>query len=111
MTAHAISAAPELPTLQEQGLNGVVIDACTGIVAPAATPREILVRLASTLGEIMRAPDLRQRIAEFGFEPLADTPAQFAASVQADIERFSTVARQLGIGAARQMSDDRSAKR
>lgn len=106
-----IVAEPELPTLQEQGLNGVVIDAWTGIVAPAAIPREIHVRLASALSETVRAPDVRQRLMDAGFDPLEDTPAQFAASVQADIERFSALARRLGIGAASQVSGGRNAAR
>lgn len=101
-----LAVAPDLPTLEEQGLHGVVIDVWVGIVAPAAIPRETLVKLTSALGEVMRMPDVRQRLMDVGFEPLEDTPAQFTASVQTDIQRFSAIAERLRIGAKRQTSGD-----
>ena len=92
-------------------MHGVAIDAWLGVVGPAAMPRETIVKLTSALGEVMGAPEVRQRLAEVGFEPLDDTPAQFAASVQADFQRFSDLAGRLGIGALREAAGDRNAAR
>jgi tripartite-type tricarboxylate transporter receptor subunit TctC len=94
------AAAPELLTLREQGLQDVVLDAWTGVVAPAGLPGETLANLANALSEVVRMPDLRQRLLDAGFEAIEDTPAQFAASVKADIRRFAAVAARLGIGPA-----------
>jgi tripartite-type tricarboxylate transporter receptor subunit TctC len=94
------AAAPDLPTLREQGLHDVVLDAWIGIVAPAAVSSEVLANLTSALAETIRMPDVRQRLLDGGFEPIDDTPAQFAASVKADILRFAAVAARLGIGPA-----------
>lgn len=94
------AAAPGLPTLQEQGLPDVVLEAWTGLVAPIAIPGEALASLNAALSEVMRMPDLRQRLLDSGFEAIEDTPAQFVASVRADIRRFSAVAARLGIAPA-----------
>jgi tripartite-type tricarboxylate transporter receptor subunit TctC len=95
------AAAPELPTLHEQGLPDVVIDAWSGVVAPAGVSGETLAQVGSALSDVMRMPDVRKRLRDGGFEPLEDTPAQFAASVRADLHRFAAVAARLGIGPAR----------
>ena len=94
------AAAPELPTLREQGLPDVVIDAWTGLVAPAGVSGETLAHIGNALSEVMRTADVRERLRDGGFEPLEDTPVQFAASVRADFRRFAAVAARLGIGPA-----------
>lgn len=94
------AAAPELPTLHEQGFTDVVIDSWTALVAPAGVSGETLAQIEAALSDVMRMSDVRKRLRDSGFEPLEDTPAQFAASVQADIRRFSAAAARLGIGAA-----------
>ena len=99
-TSGRFAAAPDLPTLQEQGLHDVVIDASIGIVAPAAIPDDVLGNLTSALAETIRSADVRQRLRDSGFEPIDDTPAQFVASVKADIRRFAALAARLGIGPA-----------
>ena len=91
-------AAPELPTLQEAGF-GVVMDASVGIAAPAGLPPETLSRLANALAEVVRSPDIRERLTSAGFEPLEDTSEQFAAAVRAEIDRITPIATRLGIAA------------
>jgi tripartite-type tricarboxylate transporter receptor subunit TctC len=94
-----LTTAPDVPTLREQGLLDVVLDAWTGIVAPAATPSDVLAQLANALAETIRTPEVRKRLVDIGLEPIDDTPAEFAAAVRGDIRRFSELAERLGIGA------------
>ncbi len=91
------SAAPDLPTFNEQGWPDVVYDTWTGIVAPSSLPAETLGRLASALRETLRTPDVYQNLLAGGFEPVDDTPAEFAAAVKSDMRRFAVVAARLGI--------------
>jgi tripartite-type tricarboxylate transporter receptor subunit TctC len=85
-------AAPELPTLQEQGLDGVSIDSSIGLVAPSGTPSEIVTKIADDLESILRQPEVRRQLMELGFDPIDDTPAQFTRTLRDDIRRFSAVA-------------------
>jgi tripartite-type tricarboxylate transporter receptor subunit TctC len=91
------SAAPDLPTVAEQGLPGFAIDAWYGLVAPAGTPPEVIAKLSSALSETLRAPGVRQRFEEMGYEPILDTPAQFGALIRADMDKYATVVKRAGI--------------
>ncbi len=94
-------AAPDLPTILEQGLPGVAIDSFIGIVGPDGMPAETVARPASALNQVLRTPDVRQRLLALGFDPVDDTPAMFAAVLRDDIAKFSVIARRMGIGSER----------
>jgi tripartite-type tricarboxylate transporter receptor subunit TctC len=96
-----LSAAPDLPTIREQGLDGVAVDNHVGITGPAGIPAETLAKLTSALNQVLRMPDVRQRLLELGFEPVEDTPALYAAAMREDIERFSIIARRMGADASK----------
>lgn len=98
--SHRLAVAPELPTMREQGLDKASIESSIGVAAPAGTPPETIARLARDLGRILRMPDVHRKLAELGFDPVDDTPAQYSASLRQDVDRFAVLARRLGIGAA-----------
>ena len=91
------AAAPELPTVIEAGVPGYVVVSWFGVLVPAATPREIVMRLNAALGQAMRAPDIRERLAGEGAEPAVGTPEQFAAFIRADIAQWTKVIKDAGI--------------
>src|SRR5262249_4533123 len=93
------AAAPELPTLREEGFPSVVLDATVGVAAPAGLPPETLARISKALALVVSAPDVREQLTRAGFEPHGDTPAPFAPTVRAEIDRFSAIATRLGIAA------------
>lgn len=91
-------AAPDLPTIREQGLPGVAVDSFIGIVAPAGMPSDTVARLTSALNQVVRMPDVQQRLLALGYDPVDDTPALFAAALREEIANFSVIARRMGMG-------------
>jgi len=93
-----ISVASDLPTIREQGLDGVAVDSYIGIAAPAGIPAETLARLSSGLNRVLRLPEVRQRLLDLGFDPIEDTPGLYAAALRADYEKYSIIVRRMGLG-------------
>ena len=87
---------PELPTLAESGLPGFDVNPWFGLVAPAATPAAIVNQLNRDINELLATPDLRARFAGQGAVPLATSPAEFAALLKQDIEKWARVVKESG---------------
>jgi tripartite-type tricarboxylate transporter receptor subunit TctC len=93
------AAAPELPTVIEAGVPDYVVTSWFGVLAPAAIPRELVMRLNADLARTMGAPDVRDRLAGEGAEPTVGTPEQFAAFIKNEIAQWTRVIRNAGIAA------------
>jgi len=91
------AAAPELPTVIEAGVPGYVVTSWFGVLVPAATPRELIMKLNAELARTMSAPDVRDRLAADGAEPTTGTPEQFGAFLRAEITRWTKVVKDAGI--------------
>jgi tripartite-type tricarboxylate transporter receptor subunit TctC len=91
------SAAPDLPTLAEQGLSGFAIEPWYGVVAPAGTPARVIAKLAEGLHETLRTPEVRQRLQQLGYDPILDTPAQFGALIRSETKKYAAVIKRSGI--------------
>ena len=89
--------APQLPTIAESGLEGYEISAWQGILAPAGTPKEIVGRMSSEIGRILRQPDVVERLTAEGAEPVASTPEAFGEYLRAELARWSRIGREAGI--------------
>jgi tripartite-type tricarboxylate transporter receptor subunit TctC len=89
---------PDVPTVDESGLPGYEDITFNGLVAPAGTPREILVRLNRAVAEAVRAPALHDRFLERGVELAASaSPEAFSEYIKAEVEKKSRLAREAGI--------------
>ena len=100
-TGSARSAiCPEVPTMLEAGFADQVSVFMQGILAPAGTPREIVDRWQRELARIMARPDIRQRLAALGLEPVVNSPEAFGAHIKAEVARWSRVIRAAHIGAS-----------
>ena len=86
---------PDVPTIRESGYN-VVLDTWFGIFAPAKTPPEIVQALNTQLLELSRSKDMADAWARVGAEPHHQTPAQFAETVKADVQRWAAVVKASG---------------
>jgi tripartite-type tricarboxylate transporter receptor subunit TctC len=87
--------APELPTVAESGLPGFVSTTWFGIYGPRGLPPDISARLNAEFNKAMQAAEVRERFARLGADvAAANTPAQFAALVQADSDRWAALIRE-----------------
>ena len=91
------SSLPDVPTFIESGLDGFVVDSWVGIFAPAKTPRAIVDRLQRELAAILALPEVRERYAVLGIEPVGNTPEQFGEQVRADLAKWEKVVKQANI--------------
>jgi tripartite-type tricarboxylate transporter receptor subunit TctC len=88
-TAKRSSALPDVPTLDEAGLKGFNIGTWFGILAPAATPKDIVARLNSEMVKVIQSPEFRKRMDEIGAEPVGNSAAEMAAQIRAETEKFA----------------------
>lgn len=94
---HRSVVAPDIPTVDEQGMKGFDITPWTGMFAPKGTPQEIVEKLNSEVNRIFAEPTFKQRIIAAGQEPVpAKNTAQFRAFVEAEIPRWQNLVRQTG---------------
>ena len=93
------SSLPDVPTFIESGLDGFVVDSWVGIFAPAKTPRAIVDRLQRELAAILALPEVRERYAVLGIEPVGNTSEQFGEQVRADLAKWEKVVKQANIKA------------
>jgi tripartite-type tricarboxylate transporter receptor subunit TctC len=92
-------ALPNLPTTAEAGYPAVAGDNWQGIVAPAGTPQPIIAFLYRETARIIALPDVRERLAVLGFDPIASTPEEFAERARLDFETWAKVIRASNIKA------------
>lgn len=88
-TAKRSSVLPEVPTLEEAGLKGFDIGTWFGVLAPAATPKEVIARLNAEMVKIIQSPDFARRMQAIGAEPLGGTPEQMARQIADETARFA----------------------
>jgi tripartite-type tricarboxylate transporter receptor subunit TctC len=90
------SYLPTVPTVAEAA-PGYEVKSWNGIAAPAGTPQAIIDRVNALMREILAAPDVKARYAEFGVEAKASSPAEFKTRLEADIKKWSAVIEKAGI--------------
>ncbi len=87
---------PEVPTLRESGIDAAV-DGWNSLVAPAGTPREIIVFLNGHVRAIIGDPDFNKRMIELGGEPAASSPEELDARLKSDIGMWAAVVKKAGL--------------
>ena len=92
-----LESAPDLPTVAESGLPGYEVAQWSGVLAPAATPGNIVARLQQEIAQIMKLPDVKERLAALGLEARSNTSREFASYLQDDIKKWAKVVRESGV--------------
>ena len=82
---------PDQPTLDELGFSGFDADIRYGVLGPPGMPVEIVARYNSEISEILRSPDVTERLAKQGLRPAADTPDAYAANIVKDLTKWRNV--------------------
>jgi tripartite-type tricarboxylate transporter receptor subunit TctC len=91
------SSLPDVPTFIENGLDGFVVDSWVGILAPAKTPRPVVERLQKDIAAVLGEPEVRERYATLGIEPVGNTPEQYRDQIRADLARWEKVVKKTNI--------------
>ena len=89
----------DIPTVAESGVPGFEASSWFGMVAPAKTPETILRRLNAEFVRILHTPELRERLAADGGEPVGSPPAEFTSHLKGEIAKWSKVIAEAGIRA------------
>jgi tripartite-type tricarboxylate transporter receptor subunit TctC len=95
-TAQRIAFMPDVPTVAEAALPGFEAVSWYGVLAPAATPKEIVARLNSEIVKAAANPDTAERLSAEGANPSAGTPEQFGAFIKSEIARWGKVIKATG---------------
>ena len=92
-------ALPDVPTIAEAGVPGFYAGLWLGMWGPAKLPRDITERLSADAAKLLKLPDVKERLASQGMEPIGNTPAQFAEFVRKENETWSKVVKAAGVKA------------
>jgi tripartite-type tricarboxylate transporter receptor subunit TctC len=93
-TGKRSSALPEVPTLDEAGLKGFNIGTWFGVLAPAATPKEIVAKLNAAMVKVIQSPEFRKRMDEIGAEPIGNSAEQMAAQIREETDKFAKLVKE-----------------
>jgi tripartite-type tricarboxylate transporter receptor subunit TctC len=91
------SAVPELPTIAESGLPGYDASTWGGILAPAKTPKEAILKLNASINAALKMEDVRSRLVGAGIEIQGGTPEQFAGVIRNEIDKWGRIVKEAGI--------------
>jgi tripartite-type tricarboxylate transporter receptor subunit TctC len=94
-----LSILPDVPTFTEQGYKGFDVDSWIGVYAPARTPQPVIDAWVAALREVTAMPEVADKLTSFGFEPLANTPAQFMDRYTQDYPRIAELIKAAGVTA------------
>jgi tripartite-type tricarboxylate transporter receptor subunit TctC len=103
MKALAVTAKsrhPQLanvPTTGEAGFPDLVVTSWQAVAAPAKTPRDVVRKLNDAAVRALRAPEIRERMTQIGFDVVAGTPEEFGQFMKAEVERWTNVVKRGGI--------------
>ena len=95
-TAQRSKLVPELPTMAEGGLTGFDISTWFGLMAPAGTPPDVVARWNAEIVKALNAPDVREKMIAQGAEPAPTTPAEFAAFIAKERDKYAKIVKASG---------------
>jgi tripartite-type tricarboxylate transporter receptor subunit TctC len=90
-------AMPKVPTFGEAGMTQVDASSYWGALAPARTPPEIVMRLSTTMAQVLRMRDVHEKLVELGFDPIGGSPSEFAALLAKETAKWAQVIKAAGV--------------
>jgi tripartite-type tricarboxylate transporter receptor subunit TctC len=98
VTGHKRSARlPDVPTMAENGVAGFETGSWMGLFVPAGVPGETMTRFQQEVAKVLALPDIRERFAKQGFEPIGNTSEEFGARFRTDAATYAKVVREAKI--------------
>ena len=98
-SSRRMAALPEVPTLAEAGLPGFSVVAWNGVVAPAGTPMPVVEKIQKDIAQALAQRDVQDSLAAQGYEPGGQSPAEFAAFIRAELDKYGRIVKSAGIRA------------
>jgi tripartite-type tricarboxylate transporter receptor subunit TctC len=92
-TPERAASVPDVATFAQQGIKDQESDTLTGLVVPANTPKEIVDLLQKEIAKAVAQPDVKEKLSNLGFVPVANTPQEFGARIKLEIEKWGKVVR------------------
>ena len=89
--------APDIPTMSEAGLDGFNIVAWVGLVAPAGTPKDIILKVHDLVSRTLKEDSFRKRIVDMGIDPVGMPPDEFSTFLRTEIPRWKVIVEEAGI--------------
>jgi tripartite-type tricarboxylate transporter receptor subunit TctC len=96
-TAVRSPSLPEVPTYEEAGMRGLVLEQWLALFVAAGTPQPVVQRLAAEVTRTLAEPAVRERYAQMGLEPVGGTPADIQRQYRTDYEKYGRLIRELNI--------------
>lgn len=96
-SAKRAAGVPDIPTIAEAGVPGYEAVQWFGVLAPAATPRDIIMRLHKEIVRTVQAPDIKPKLINDGADPVGSSPEEFAAFIRSETNKWAKVAKSIGI--------------
>ena len=96
-TPRRMPVLPDLPTLDEAGVKGVVVMNWYGLIAPGRTPKAVAERISKETASAIHSPELKKRLAAESSDPVGSSPADFTALIRAEHEQWGRLIKQAGI--------------
>ena len=96
-SAKRLPSFPDVPTLEESGVPGMVVEHWWGVMAPAGVPNPIIDKLRGEIVKAVNSADVRERFAALAVDPRTNTPEQFRALLESDVKRWRKVVKDAGI--------------
>jgi len=90
---------PEVPTIAESGLPGYALTNWFGLLAPAATPKETVLKIHADVIRVLRGPEVKKRITDLGAEVVGDSPEEFGAAMRAESAQWAEIIKAANIRA------------
>lgn len=90
---------PDAPTVIEAGIPGYEVTGWYGVLAPAGTPKEAVSRLNAEMVRILRLPEIRDKLAHEGIQPVGNTPEEFTSYIRSETAKWGKVVQLTGVKA------------
>lgn len=91
------ASLPEVPTIAESGVPGYETIQWSGVLAPARTPRAIILKVNAEIDRLLKLDEVRQRLGNLGVEPAGGSPEQFSAYLRAEIPKWARMIKETGL--------------
>lgn len=95
--AHRSAVLPDVPTVAEQGFPGFEATSWYALMVPAGTPSAVIAKLHDDTVQVLKLPELREKLASLGAEAVGNSPAELAAIIQRESTRWAEVIRKQGL--------------